>query len=110
MKVRLVLIKYHKNKYVLTIIQKVTEEFSKGICLEKFFGFCKPFRKTTKGLGFGLELKISKRERDIFYTLFRYEVFKVTNISFSSNVLTINPSPETQKVFNEAITKSFTLL
>ena len=51
--------------------------------LEKTFGFCKSFKKITKGLGFELEVKTSTRKRNILYTLLREGILNVTKSSLS---------------------------
>ena len=71
-------------------------------------GFCNKFQERTKGLGFELELKTSKK-RDILYTLPRDETVNVTTSGLSHYVPTIIPSQETFRTFKEANTKSFTL-
>ena len=77
--------------------------------LEYIFGFCRSFKKITKGLGFELDLKTSNRKQDIiFSTLGDYDV-NVTINSISVFIPQIIPSPETQVYFNEAISKTFTL-
>ena len=77
--------------------------------LEYIFGFCKSFKKITKGLGFELDLRTSNRKPDILYTTLGDNDVKVIIISISLFIPQIIPSPETQVIFNEAISKTFTL-
>ena len=77
--------------------------------LENIFGFCKSFKKITKGLGFELDLRTSNRKQDILYTTLGDNDVNVTNTSISLFIPQIIPSPETQVIFNEAISKTFTL-
>ena len=77
--------------------------------LEYIFGFCKSFKKITKGLGFELDLRTSNRKQDILYTTLGDNDVNVTINSISLCIPQILPSPETQVIFNEAISKTFTL-
>ena len=77
--------------------------------LEYIFGFAKPFKKVTKGLGFELDLRTSNRKRDISYTTLGDDDVNVTTNSISLFMIQIIPSPETQIYFNEAILETFTL-
>ena len=77
--------------------------------LEYIFGFARSFKKVTKGLGFELDLRTSNRKRDILYTTSDDNDVDVTINSISLFVPQIIPSPETQVIFNEAISKTFTL-
>ena len=76
---------------------------------EYTFGFARLFTRITKGLGFELDLRTSNRKQDILYTTLADNNVNVTNISISLFVPQIVPSPETQVIFNEAISKTFTL-
>ena len=76
--------------------------------LEHIFGFCKSFKKT-KGLGFELELRTSKKKRKFLYTLLGNDAVNVTISTLKPYKPTIIPRPGTQIMFKEAITKSFTL-
>ena len=56
------------------LIDSHTEEDNNGktranLPVEHIFGFCKTFRKTTKGLGFELQLKTSNEKQKSFYQL-----------------------------------------
>ena len=77
--------------------------------VEYIFGFARSFKKITKVLGFELDLRTSKRKRDILYTTLDDNDVNVTINSISLFVPQKIPSPETQVIFNEAIPKTFTL-
>ena len=77
--------------------------------LEYIFGFAKSFKKITKGLGFELDLRTSNRKRDILYTTLNDDDVNVTINSISLFIPQLIPSPETQVIFNEAISQTFTL-
>ena len=79
--------------------------------LEHIFGFCKTFKKITKGLGFELQLKTSNEKRNIIFTSLGFGENDI-NITISSIYLYIPslvPSAEQQHLFNEAIRENFTL-
>ena len=86
---------------------KVTRGVLRGYFLppEKIFGFRKSFNTITKGLCSELAIKTSK----ILYTMSGDKDVNVTIDSSKLHMLTITPSAETQRIFNESITKSFTL-
>ena len=77
--------------------------------LEYIFGFARSFKKITKGLGFELDLRTSNRKRDILYTTLDDDDVKVTINNISLFIPQLIPSPETQVIFNEAISQTFTL-
>ena len=77
--------------------------------LEYIFGFARSFKKITKGLGFELDLRTSNRKRDILYTTLDDDDVSVTINSISLFIPQLIPSPETQVIFNEAISQTFTL-
>ena len=77
--------------------------------LEYIFGFARSFKKITKGLGFELDLRTSNRKRDILYTTLDDDDVNVTINSISLYIPQLIPSPETQVIFNEAISQTFTL-
>ena len=77
--------------------------------LEYIFGFCRSFKKITKGLGFELDLRTSNRKEGILYTTLGDNDVNVTINSISLFIPQIIPSPETQVYFNEAISETFTL-
>ena len=77
--------------------------------LEYIFGFCRSFKKITKGLGFELDLRTSNRKQYILYTTLGDADVNVTINSNSLLTPQIIPSPETQVYFNEAFSKTFTL-
>ena len=77
--------------------------------LEYIFGFARPFKKITKGLGFELALRTSNRQQDILYTTLDDNDVNVTINSISLFIPQIIPSPETHYLFNEAISKTFSL-
>ena len=77
--------------------------------LESNFEFRISFEKFAEDIGFELQLKKSNRKKhDILYTLLGDEMLDVTISSLSLYTPTILPSPETQRYFNEAITKNLT--
>ena len=77
--------------------------------LEYIFGFARSFKKITKGLGFELDLRTTNRKRDVLYTTLGDNVVNVMINSISLFIPQIIPSPATQVIFNEAISKTFTL-
>ena len=77
--------------------------------LEFIFGCAQSFKKITKGLGFELDLRTSNRKQDILYTTLGDNDVNVTISSISLFVPQMIPSPETQVIFNEAISKTFSL-
>ena len=77
--------------------------------LKYIFGFARSFKKITKGLGFELDLRTSNRKRDILYTTLDDDDVNVTINSISQFIPQLIPSPETQVIFNEAISQTFTL-
>ena len=79
------------------------------LLLEYIIGFARSFKKITKGLGFEIDLQTSNRKRDILYTTLDDNDVNVTINSISLFVPQIKPSPETQVIFNEAVSKTFTL-
>ena len=98
------------------LIDSHTNEENKGkiranLPLEYIFGFCKTFKKITKGLGFELQLKTSNEKRNIVYTSLAFGGNDV-NVTINSIYLYIPslvPSAEQQQMFNEAIRENFTL-
>ena len=95
---------------LLRIFIKNHTEANRGLIryhllLEYIFGFARSFKKITKGLGFELDLRTSNRKRDILYTTLDDDDVNVTFNSISLFNPQIIPSPETQVVFNEAISK-----
>ena len=66
-------------------------------------------KKITKGFSFELEIQTSNRRQDILYTLQGDEIVNVKIGSLSLYKPTMFPSPETQRMFNEAFTKNFSL-
>ena len=77
--------------------------------LEHIFGFCKTFKKITKGLGFELQLKTSNEKNNILYTTFGGNDVDVTINSIYLYIPSLVPSAEQQQMFNEAIRENFTL-
>ena len=77
--------------------------------VEYIFGFARSFKKLTKGLGFELDLRTSNRKQEILYTTLVYNDVNVTINSISLFIPQIMPSPKTQVIFNEAISKTFSL-
>ena len=96
------------------LIDSHTNEDNKGklkanLPLEHIFGFCKTFKKTTKGLGFELHLKTSAEKPIIIYTTLGGNDVIVTLNSIYLFIPSIVPSPEQQQVLNEPVTQSVTL-
>ena len=77
--------------------------------LEHIFGFCKTFKKITKGLGFELQLKTSNEKQNIIYTTLGGNGINVTINSIYLYIPSLVPSAEQQQMFNEAIRENFTL-
>ena len=77
--------------------------------LEHIFGFCKTFKKITKGLGFELQLKTSNEKQDIIHTTLGGNAVNVTINSLYLYIPSLVPSPEQQQCFDESIRQSFTL-
>ena len=84
--------------------------FSGYLFLEFIFGCAKPLRKTTKGVGFELKLRPSNRKQDVLYTTLGNNTVNVTNNSVYFYIPTIIASSKTQRIFEEGVTKNFTLL
>ena len=77
--------------------------------LEHIFGFCKTFKKITKGLGFELQSKTSNEKQKILYTTLGGND---SNVAINSICLYIPrrvPSAEQQQIFIESIRQSSTL-
>ena len=72
-------------------------------------GFARSFKQITKGLGFELDLRTSNRKQDILYTALGDIDVNVTIKSISLFIPQTIPSPETQVIFNEAISKTSSL-
>ena len=77
--------------------------------LESVFGFFKSFGKVTKSLGLELEVKLSNRKRNILITTLGDTAVNIAIKSVNLHLPTKIPNTETQRFFNEAFTKSFTL-
>ena len=80
-----------------------------NLLLEDIFGFYNSFRKLTEGLGIELEIRTSNRKQDILYKTLGDSDVNVTFNNNNLNIPTINPSPKTETIVAEAITKSCTL-
>ena len=96
------------------LIDSHTNDDNKGkiranLPLEYIFGFCKTFKKITKGLGFELQLKTSNEEHNILYTTLGGNDVNVTINSIYLYIPSLVPSAEQQQMFNEAIRENFTL-
>ena len=76
---------------------------------EHIFGFCKTFKKITKGLGFELQLKTSTEKQNILYTTLGGNDVIVTINSVYLYIPSLVPSAEQQQLFNESIRENFTL-
>ena len=88
----------------------VANEANKGkivgqLPLEHIFGFCKTFKKITKGLGFQLTLKTADLQ-DILYTTIG-DAINVTINSLYLFVPTLIPDAATQSMFNNSIKDNF---
>ena len=80
-------------------------KFKGYLYLEDIFGFCKPFKKVTKNLGFHPLFKTANLQ-DIIFTSMEDE----TNVTINSLCLYIPnliPSVETQLLFNEATQSNY---
>ena len=77
--------------------------------LEYLLGFIRSLKKITKELGFELDLRTSNRKQDILYTTLDDNDVNVFIKSISLFIPQIIPSPETQYIFNEAISKTLSL-
>ena len=75
--------------------------------LEHIFGFCKTFKKVTKGLGFHISFKTADLQ-DILFTTIATDI-NVTINSLYLFVPTFIPDAQTQLMFNDSIKNSFTL-
>ena len=73
--------------------------------LEHIFGFCKTFKKITKGLGFQLTLKTPDLQ-NILYTTIADDI-DVTINSLHLFVPTLIPDAATQAMFNNSIKDNF---
>ena len=96
------------------LIDSHTNEDNKGKIranhpLEHIFGFCKTFKKITKGLGFELQLKTSNEKQSILYTTLGGNDVNVTINSIYLYIPSLVLSVEQQQIFNEAIRENFTL-
>ena len=96
------------------LIDNHTVQANKGkivghLPLEHIFGFCKTFKKITKGLGYHITLKTADLQ-DIIYT--SIAVATPIQITFDSLYLFVPsfiPDAETQVMFNDSNKNSFTL-
>ena len=96
------------------LIDSHTIEDNKGkiranLPLEHIFGFCKTFKKITKGLVFELQLKTSNEKQNKIYTTLGRNDVNVTINSIYLYTPSLVPSAEQQQLFNEAIREIFTL-
>ena len=73
--------------------------------LEDIFGFCKPFKKVTKNLGFHIMFKTANLQ-DIIYTSMDDDI-DVTINSLYLFIPNLIPSVETQLMFNEATQSNY---
>ena len=78
--------------------------------LEYIFGLARSFKKTTKGLGFELDLRTSNKKQDILYTTLGDNDVNATINSISLFIPQIKLSTATQAIFNEAISKTFVII
>ena len=90
------------------LISSHTNDDNKGkikanLPLEHIFGFCKTFKKITKGLGFELQLKTSSEKQNIIYTTLGVNDVNVTINSSYLFIPNLVPSAEQQQMLNEAI-------
>ena len=94
------------------LINNYAEEAYKGrvkghLPLEHIFGFCRTFKKITKGLGFHLKLKMTDLQ-DIVFTTIANDI-TVTINSLYLYVPQLIPSTSTQVMFNESIMNNYTI-
>ena len=109
MNVRMRSIIHAGKRYSLIITLNPTEVFYEVISLWNTYSDLHDRLKKTKVLVFEIELRTSKRKQDILYITLGDIVVSVTINSISLFVQQIIPSPETQYIFNEAISKTFLL-
>ena len=98
------------------LINSHTNDVNKGkirpnLPLEHIFGFCRTFKKISKGLGFELQLKTSNEKKNILFTnnAFGLNDVNVTINSIYLYIPSLVPSAEQQQMFKEAIRENFTL-
>ena len=96
------------------LIDSHTNEDNKGklganLPLEHIFGFCKTFKKITKGLRFELQITTSNGKQSFIYTTLAGNDFNVTINSNYLYIPSLVPSAEQQQIFKETIRESFTL-
>ena len=77
-------------------------KISANLPLEHIFGFCKTFKKLTKGLGFELQLKTTKEKQNILYTTLGGNGVNVIINSIYLCIPSLVPSAEQQQIFNES--------
>ena len=77
--------------------------------LENNFGFCKTFKKITKGSGFELQLKTSNEKQNFIYKTLGGNYVIVTINSLYLYKPSFVPSTEQQQISNESIQQTFTL-
>ena len=77
--------------------------------LEHIFGFCKTFKKITKGLGYHITLKTSDLNDIIYTTLPVATPIQITFDSLYLFVPSFIPNAETQVMFNDSVKNSSTL-
>ena len=75
--------------------------------LEHIFGFCRTFKKVSKGFGFHMKFKMADSQ-DIIYTTTGSN-FDLTTNSLSLFVPTFIPDPQTLKMFNDSFKKRSSL-
>ena len=88
------------------LIDSHTNDDNKGkiranLPLEHVYGFCKTFKKVTKGLGFQLQLKTSNEKQITLYTTHGGNDVIVTINSNYLYIPSLVPSAEQQQKFNE---------
>ena len=96
------------------LIDSHTIEDNKGkiranLPLEHIFGFCKTFKKITKGIGNELQLKTSNEKQNILYTTLGSNDVNVTINIIYLYIPCLIPSAQMQQIFSEAIRENFTL-
>ena len=74
----------------------------------QFFGFCNPFKKITKNLGFELDLKTAT-EKKLVYTKKVEADINIKNENLFLTTPVVIPSLQTQIKLNEAFSKCFKL-
>ena len=102
------------NSILKKILIDIHTEANRGFIgghlpLEYNCGFCRSFKKISESHGFALDSRTSNRKQDILCTIPGDNDVNVTIKSISLFIPQIIPSPETQVIFNDDISKFFSL-